>query len=83
VRSEFTDKVLELRVDPIITGQMNHLTNEDGTRRWFRNVVGKIAAHFVQKPQTQETVLISRRKLKILYVKSLCPLTQGNGLDIH
>jgi hypothetical protein len=63
---------------PTFTGQMNNLihligqlvknvqlTSEDGTHRYFRNVVGKFASHIVQRPRNQETVLISRLQLKI------------------
>jgi hypothetical protein len=33
-----------------------HLTNEDGAHREFRNVVGKLVPHIVQKLKNKETV---------------------------
>jgi hypothetical protein len=36
----------------------NCVRSEDGIHREFRNIVGKLASHIVQKPQKRETIII-------------------------
>ena len=53
-----TDDVSEITVGPNFTGHkaarlviLIHMTSEDGTHNYFRNVVRKLASHIVQKPK--------------------------------
>jgi hypothetical protein len=58
VRHEFADDVSETAVGPIFSGRelefsLLLMISEDGTHSGFRNVVGKLMSHTVQKPQNQ------------------------------